>query len=333
MRNASIELYRIFLMFGICLLHSITQGGNNVAWAANLLDWCVPGFIFLSGWFGIHFSFLKLIKLYGISFYCAACYVLFDVTMTCGFEAYDITNIGVRIYQIAIGQWFLNAYAVLMCFAPLLNLACSQLIVSKWNYQQVLKTLQILGPLLICVFGWSFTTTLPFIGEMIPRPVGLTAYSFLMMIGVYVSARWFRLNDQWIRPLVLKNKKIMIIGAGICLLMMVIGLEDYNSPFSFCFAALCFYFFNQTQLSQKIGTVCVWLTPSMFSVYLFHAHGNAWGYIRSFEHIILSDWHLPYWLMFLLTTCIIFVTSLVADMPRRFCAWGIQQLSRRDREK
>lgn len=40
-RNPSIELYRIALMYGICLLHSITMGNHNVPWAANILCSCV----------------------------------------------------------------------------------------------------------------------------------------------------------------------------------------------------------------------------------------------------------------------------------------------------
>ena len=82
-RDCSIDVYRVCLMFGICLLHSITQAGHNVAWAANMLSWCVPGFMFISGWFGIKFSIAKVLKLYGISFYCAIMYASFD-TMVSG---------------------------------------------------------------------------------------------------------------------------------------------------------------------------------------------------------------------------------------------------------
>lgn len=77
-RNSVIDVYRVCLMFGICLLHAITQGGHNVSWASNILQWCVPGFIFISGWYGIKFSPGKVLKLYGISLYCAAVFVFFD---------------------------------------------------------------------------------------------------------------------------------------------------------------------------------------------------------------------------------------------------------------
>lgn len=53
MRNVGIEIYRVSLMFGICVLHSITQGPYNSPLGARLLLWCVTGFVFISGWFGI----------------------------------------------------------------------------------------------------------------------------------------------------------------------------------------------------------------------------------------------------------------------------------------
>ena len=316
MRNAKLDCYRVCLMFGICLLHSITQGGNNVVWAANLLDWCVPGFVFLSGWLGIRFSCLKLIKLYGISFYCAVCYILFDTLASGWSEEIHIVDIGVRCYHIAMGQWFLNAYAALMCFAPLLNLACTQLIVTKWDSSQGRKVLQVISPLLLCVFGWSFATTFPIVGKILPQSAGVTAYSFLMMVGVYTGARCLRLNDHWIRPLIFKQKVVVIVGACLCLLAMIIGLEDYNSPFSFCFAALCFYFFSQVQVTSKVGMACVWLAPSMFSVYLMHSLGCAWEYLKGVEAYLLGK-GLPLVVVFVCTAVAIFSVSVLLDIPRR----------------
>ncbi len=77
-RNPSIEILRDSLMFGICLLHSITTAGHNTPWIANALLWCVPCFMFISGWFGIKFYLSKIFILYGTSFYCAIVFVIFD---------------------------------------------------------------------------------------------------------------------------------------------------------------------------------------------------------------------------------------------------------------
>ena len=88
-RDSVIELYRVGLMYGICLLHSISQAGHNVVWAANMLSWCVPGFMFISGWFGMRFSFMKVAKLYGISLYCATVFVIFDAVVSGGGDRFS----------------------------------------------------------------------------------------------------------------------------------------------------------------------------------------------------------------------------------------------------
>ena len=75
-RNPAVDVYRCIIMFGICLLHAITQGGHNQPYIANCLLWCVPAFAFISGWFGVRFSGGKLIKLYSNSLYCAVMLVL-----------------------------------------------------------------------------------------------------------------------------------------------------------------------------------------------------------------------------------------------------------------
>ena len=63
-REASIELLRVLLMFGICFLHSVSAGPLNRAWVANVFMPCVGGFAFISGWFGIRFSARKIMLLY-----------------------------------------------------------------------------------------------------------------------------------------------------------------------------------------------------------------------------------------------------------------------------
>ncbi len=70
-RETNIEVYRVALMFGICLLHTIGFGGYSMPWMQNVLLSCVVGLVFISGWFGVKFSWWKLVRLYGIGFYCA----------------------------------------------------------------------------------------------------------------------------------------------------------------------------------------------------------------------------------------------------------------------
>ena len=304
MRNKALDFYRCLLMFGICLLHSIAQAGHNTAWAANMLQWCVPGFMFLSGWFGIRFSIAKIVKLYGICLYCAAMFVIVD-----GVSHGGGINL-VEILDFARRRWFLNAYAVVMCFAPMVNSAVERM------------TFRALYPLLLCAFGWSFATTLPVVKDYVPRTPGLAAFSFLTLLGVYVVARFCRrlydTNDGFHR--FVANRKFLAAIIAPSLLLAAIGFGDYNSPFAVLLAAGTFFVFHAFNLPDGIGRVFVWLAPSMFSVYLMHSHGHAWEYLKAVEDAVLSR-GLPLPIAYLATACCVFVACVVLDLPRRLVAF------------
>ena len=51
-RDASIELYRMLLMFGITLLHVAGLSELGYEWLSNLLHPCVTAFTFFSGCWG-----------------------------------------------------------------------------------------------------------------------------------------------------------------------------------------------------------------------------------------------------------------------------------------
>lgn len=66
-RNPAIELYRIFMMFCICYLHTFCQGPYQNIWQSSLLSFAVPGFMLISGWFGIRFSVSKVVRLVSVA--------------------------------------------------------------------------------------------------------------------------------------------------------------------------------------------------------------------------------------------------------------------------
>lgn len=303
-RESFIDTYRAVLMFGICLLHSITQCGHNTAWAANMLAWCVPGFMFISGWFGIRFSIGKVLKLYGISFYCSIMYVAFDVVVSSKVADY---NCVIQAYNIAIGQWFLNAYVIVMCLTPMVNLAVERM------------TIKEMCPLLVCVFGWSFATTLPVVNRCVPKSVGLTAYSFLTLLGVYIVARFTRrIYDGESGPFykLIKKKKVVFLVVGICLIITAIGLGDYNSPFAIAVAGGIFFILKDCGIPVWLGRVCTWLGPSMFTVYLLHSHRHAFGYLTIVHDSLLRK-GFSLVAAYLMTALIVFFLCVVADLPRR----------------
>lgn len=211
-----------------------------------------------------------------------------------------------KIINIALKQWFLNAYVVVMCFAPMVDVAVERMTVKQ------------LHPIFFCAFGWSFATTLPIVCKYVPPTQGLTAYSFLTLLGVYIVARflrgWYEHNSTF--QLFVTKRKLIVAIVCVCLLCAAIGFNDYNSPFALAIAAGIFLLMLRMNIPKWFSRICAWLGPTMFSVYLMHSHGYAWKYLTTVEEWFLNaDIKLPF--AYLLTALCVFCVCLVLDIPRR----------------
>lgn len=67
LRDGRIELFRCTMMFGVCLLHALDQGGYADAHRGldNLMTPCVDGFLFISGYYGIRLRLKSIFRLLG----------------------------------------------------------------------------------------------------------------------------------------------------------------------------------------------------------------------------------------------------------------------------
>ena len=273
-RKTILDAYRCALMFGICLLHAVTQGGYSISMAANLLSWCVTGFAFISGWFGMRFSLRKVLVLYLTSIYCSVAFVAFDKLLMS-----ETTTLSIQyLWSIAFGQWYLNAYIVLMCITPLVNMNFEFIKLMPWDKQKKIM-LGILLPLWFCVCVWAFGTTLPFIGKYLPSTSGLNAYSFLTLLCAYVTARMVRIFDNQGKLIFLKKFKKQFVAVLVgAFALMSFGFNDYNSPCCFIVSFGVLFLIKDGVIPNIYGKICLWIAPSMFSIYLLHSHGYAWKY-------------------------------------------------------
>lgn len=189
-RHVGVEVYRCLLMLGICFTHSFSLMSTTHSAVSNFFRFCVPGFVFISGWYGVRFKPIKIVRLYGLAFWC--CTIVALVSCWVGIDNVNSLSFGVVLgsaWQGVLGLWFLHAYAFLCCMAPILNAALPE-------DEEIKVVLDRAVPLLFVVFVWGWVRGAPILRNLSwPSDSALGdagGYSGLALIGVYVFARLYK---------------------------------------------------------------------------------------------------------------------------------------------
>lgn len=271
-RNPSIEVMRCLLMFLIVFYHGCNNGPFDVPgrymeikvfpW---LLFFATNSFMFVSGWFGIRFSWKRLTKFVGMGLYASIFLLLLSKPFT-----------GRWTYSFDLG-WFGWSYFAVMCLAPLVNAGLDAL------FQESKRSLVMAVGLyaLIMVISWMpigglrFFTTVP----------GWFGHSFNTMLFIYVLGRFLRLIEfdrimTSSRALVLFVVCALVHVGRIGVAMIIpsvknvlVASADYDAPEMLAMGTAFFFVFLNLRMPSWLGRVCVSLAPSMFIVYLLHTGG------------------------------------------------------------
>ena len=306
-REYSIDCYKIFCMWGICFLHASGHVCHHpTQWLANLFYWCVPGFVFISGWFGVDFSLKKILKLYGI-----ALYVVVVIQMLRMLQGHSLDFIyAVKMFR---DFWFLNAYVALMMVSPALNRLTDPDKIDK----------NVIMPILLLSFGWAFCATIPGVRSFTPISQGVREGSVIMMSGVYIVGRMFRNCEleQWM------SSKWRVVCLIISMMFAAFGLCSYTSPFSLVIAIAVFLMFKSNTTCYRIGRFCKWMIPSLFSIYLFHSKGEFGLQIMTNLEEALLIREVPSLAVYLIVAMGAFIAGILLDMPRRIGAYFVKMFS------
>ena len=301
-RDYALDAYRVFLMCGICFLHVSGPSCHHATpLLSNLFYWCVPGFVLISGWFGLTFSVGKPLRLYGLALYAA---LIAYCCMRMLHEPFNVVD-AVRMFR---SYWFLNSYVVLLLLSPALNRLCDDYS-SSWVL-----------PLLAIPFVWGFLAAVPWVCHFVPQCPSISPYSPFMMIGVYVVGRFLRKHEAMLNA-VLKFKGWIYLSVLGCVVLCAVGLCEYTSPFSMVLAIVTFYWCRRSLLMRRLGMLLGWSLPSLFTIYLLHSR-QAFGLaIISNCEAHLIERGVPLLCVYLIMTIVVFSVCLLADMPRRLLSW------------
>jgi len=311
-RHAGIELFRIVMMFGICMVHACRQGqfARHDAFTAILCA-SVVGFIFISGYFGVNFKLSKVIEMYLLSFfYCSI------VPIIGGGYKDGYVNAVFVTWGAQWRFWFLHAYVILLAISPMIN--C----VFKTSTESQRMVVEKALPILFVVFVWGWLTSFPSLDMIVPRPAGMTGTGFLTMLGIYVAARLFKICEIEKRFSLRSLLMWLFLTLGIyCLLGQ--RCSPYMCPVAFVLVAILFCLFKRIRLYGKIGKVILWISPSMFGIYILNAtlylpgmSSNVYGLLNAVRDPLLTagiKWHLAC----LIAASSAFFLSLLVDVVRR----------------
>ena len=226
-RNSNIELLRFVLMTCICIWHVFVHGmnykkmGNGVMPDdADMVLMCVlvPAvncFMLISGYFGIRFSFDKMLQFMLQAFFC------FIIGTAVNYVVWDDFSLGrlKHIFPILTDQWwFLTIYFVIFMLSPVINKGIES--ISKRQFAFIIIVLLAMNS-----FG-QYVLSLS------------SGYSFQSLLIIYLIGRYLR-----IYPLIMDRKRSILIWAVstaalfVCLKLSILyhpkfawHLLSYNNP-------------------------------------------------------------------------------------------------------
>lgn len=324
-RNPAIEFYRILMMFGIVLLHVCQQRAGS--WPNNVLVSCVPGFVLISGYFGIKFSWRKLLSLYLVAIYASVLVPLVGGVTSWpdyGYEVLRVWNIRLDAVQPS-GFWFLHAYAVM----SVLTIPVEMMLEGELTASKALRLRQLSLPIFVVVFGWGFLTKFKMLVPIVPTVNGLQAFSPLTLFASYLVGRnlsvWERLRGRIPCRIILS----VLIASFVLLSVSRAYLCGYNSLLSVLLAGALFCLIRDFTLPDVISKWILKLAPSMFAVYTIHTHmyfpGMDHAYMVFGRECLQKASSVSMGWGVLLSAVFVFIVALVLDVPRRLGGWVLRR--------
>jgi hypothetical protein len=280
-RDSNVELLRFLLMVGICLLHLLGHGyglsyfpENNKATLFQLLLFClffpcVPGFIFISGFYGVRFSkkiFLIFAQAFVI-FHVFNILQLLEVLPGTGWSIYQHYDpITTHIW------WFLTEYICLVFVSPIINAGIES--ISKNQFRFVIFGLFLYNCVGLYINGRT------------------TGSDFLAFLFVYLLARYIRIHCNRIT----QNKALFFFVIIYAIeVVLVVGLYVtghngrswwmlmYCNPLVILLGGSYFFIFKNIKTNclndnSVISNIINWAGRHCLSIYLVTEINRRWLY-------------------------------------------------------
>lgn len=283
-RNTNIELLRLFLFVSIFIWHVIMHGfkfteiglPNSEYWGnpyidiplASFLSPATYCFMFISGYYGMHYTHKKLGMIVFSAFSVFICMYIRNLIKydMWGGEFLNIFPISTEVW------WFLTGYVTILVLSPVVDTGIEY--ISKQNFQCVLIGFFSLVVLRIFRFDYSCGST-------------LSALLFVYLLGRYMNKYKVHLSTKISIIIFLLSFLCLVV---VSLLFYMMGnssnnkyvatfpfwfISSYNNPFTLAMSICLFYIAKnfpmyQNKLLNKMISSCLFIyliTEGFYTVY------------------------------------------------------------------
>lgn len=322
-RNYGIELLRIVLMFMVCMLHVLGQGGilNSFAvgtpgyrtfWLMEILGYCaVDGFALISGYMAVNKpkKYEKLAEMWFQAFFYS-----FVITVILAFaglaDGWGTIDFVKCAFPITFQKfWYLTAFFLLFLATPILN---------KFLFSLDKRASGKAFIIMIILFSIMGTLADPFITN--------AGYSALWLIALYcigVLAKRIELFEK------VKSTTLVIIWAVSIALTWTVHafiengiLTNYVSPTILLCGMIMVVLFSRIRTS---GKVIARVAPLTFGIYLFQLNPLIWSNFLYNRFAFAAGIPLPLGIACVITCALaLFVTGLFVEFLRYKIAKAIR---------
>lgn len=280
-RDGGTEIFRCLMMFLVVLCHVAGAASfRTEQWVVPIIavtNWAVPGFVAISGWYGIRFSWKKWFVIWGLTlFYSIVAFVAGLLANRHGFMTIAPT------FKFS-GGWFIGPYLALMILSPFLNEGIDAL--KKRGVQTLITAWG--GLLFLTSFVWICSISPEIKRYFCGSYGGMGGKTVFTLIVIYVSARTARLLelDRLSLKTVLPGLTILVTLYGLVAMLLaqkfwatdphiicwnITNSFGYDAPLTVLVSVGLFILFRKWSPPLWISRIARFCGPSMLSIYLLH---------------------------------------------------------------
>ncbi|MGT2963782.1 acyltransferase family protein [Streptococcus acidominimus] len=317
-RNYGIDLLRLVLMFMVCMLHVLGQGGilatvpvgslgHRVFWLIEIASYCaVDSFAIISGYTATNrrHRYERIVSMWFQAFFYSFILTIFLSILGVG-EGLDKLDFTRSIFLVTFGNfWYFTAFFALFFAMPILNKFLFSI-----DEAQGKKTFIIFILLfsMMGIFGDPFKSH--------------TGYSAIWLMVLYCLGVLMKRLNLFVR----KKSMTLIIVWILCILITWftyiqkgdVFYISYISPTIVLSGLIMVILFSRLQLPPNIIAAVSRLSPYAFGIYLFQSNQVIWSHVLKGATVFVVNKSIIVGILYVFFFAfLVFILGLLVEMVR-----------------